>query len=168
MNAQQTGEVKQKCNKILIQSKELKSSQQSLKKVNKIFNKRKKQNCQIQSFQNLPKFRRPQRSLKTLQRQPKYLRRSVAAHNTWDRYAILQAPCTSERFYKKMKTENIMIFFVDPQANKTEIKNSFKEAFNIQPERVNTLLTVSGKKKAYIKVPKSHEAYEVANKMGLI
>ncbi len=67
-----------------------------------------------------------------------------------------------------METENIIIFFVDAKANKTEIKNSFKEAFNIQPERVNTLLTVSGKKKAYIKIPRSHEASEVANKMGLI
>ncbi len=106
--------------------------------------------------------------MKTVQRQPKYLRRSVTPHNTWDRYAILKAPCTSERFYKKMETENIIIFFVDAKANKTEIKNAFKEAFNIHPERVNTLLTVGGRKKAYIKLPKSHEASEVANKMGLI
>ena len=108
------------------------------------------------------------RSLKTIPRQPKYLRRSVTPHNTWDRYAILQAPCTSERFYKKMETENIIIFYVDAKANKTEIKNAFKEAFNVHPERVNTLLTVGGRKKAYIKIPKTNEASEIANKMGLI
>ncbi len=67
-----------------------------------------------------------------------------------------------------METENIIIFFVDPKANKTEIKNAFKEAFNVYPERVNTLLTVGGRKKAYIKVPKTNEASEIANKMGLI
>ena len=67
-----------------------------------------------------------------------------------------------------METENIIIFFVDSKANKTEIKNAFKEAFNVHPERVNTLLTVGGRKKAYIKIPKTNEASEIANKMGLI
>ena len=67
-----------------------------------------------------------------------------------------------------METENIIIFFVDPKANKTEIKNAFKDAFNVNPERVNTLLTVGGRKKAYIKLPKTNEASEVANKIGLI
>ncbi len=122
----------------------------------------------FRAFRTSPKFRRPQRSLKTIARSPKYLRRSTLAHNTWDRFAILKAPCTSERFYKKMETENIIIFYVDAKANKTEIKNAFKDAFNVVPERVNTLLTVSGKKKAYIKVPKTNEASEIANKIGLI
>ena len=67
-----------------------------------------------------------------------------------------------------METENIIIFYVDPKANKTEIKNAIKEAFNVQPQRVNTLLTVGGRKKAYIKLPKTTEASEIANKMGLI
>ena len=122
----------------------------------------------FRAFRTSPKFRRPVRSLKTIPRSPKYLRRSVPAHNTWDRFAILKAPCTSERFYKKMETENTIIFFVDAKANKTEIKNAIKEAFNVTPQRVNTLLTVGGRKKAYIKLPKTTEASEIANKIGLI
>jgi ribosomal protein L23 len=103
-----------------------------------------------------------------LSRQPKYLRRSHKIVDTWDRFAILKAPCTSERFYKKMETENIIIFYVDPKATKTEIKQAFQDAFNVRPERVNTLLTMSGQKKAYVKLPKTNEASEVANKIGLI
>jgi large subunit ribosomal protein L23 len=67
-----------------------------------------------------------------------------------------------------METENIIIFYVDPKASKTEIKNAFQEAFNVRPERVNTLLLIGGKKKAYVKLPKTNEASEVANKIGLI
>lgn len=67
-----------------------------------------------------------------------------------------------------METENTIIFFVDPKANKIEIKNAFFESFNVKPERVNTLLTISGKKKAYIKIPRTNEASEIANKIGLI
>jgi ribosomal protein L23 len=106
--------------------------------------------------------------LRTIPRNPQYLRRSVIRVNTWDRFAILIAPCTSERFYKKMETENTIIFFVAPKATKKDIKTAFKEAFGVVPERVNTLNTMSGKKKAYIKIPRTTEASEIANKIGLI
>jgi large subunit ribosomal protein L23Ae len=67
-----------------------------------------------------------------------------------------------------METENIIIFYVDPKAKKGDIKQAFQEAFNVKPEKVNTLLTMGGKKKAYVKLPKTNEASEVANKIGLI
>jgi large subunit ribosomal protein L23Ae len=120
------------------------------------------------AFRSSPKFRRLKRSLRTTARNPKFQRKSVIRVNTWDRFTILQAPCTSERFYKKMETENTIIFFVDPKANKHEIKSAFKDAFGVTPERVNTLNTILGRKKAYIKVPKTTEASEIANKIGLI
>ena len=67
-----------------------------------------------------------------------------------------------------MENENTVIFYVDPKANKTEIKKAFVDAFNVKPQRVNTLVTPGGKKKAYIKIPKTNEASEIANKIGLI
>lgn len=67
-----------------------------------------------------------------------------------------------------METENTVIFSVDPRANKIEIKKAFEASFKIKPERVNTLRTPDGRKKAYIKIPKTHEASEIANKIGLI
>lgn len=67
-----------------------------------------------------------------------------------------------------METENTVIFNVDPRANKTAISHAFKEAFNIKPAKINTLVTPGGKKKAYIKVPKTNDASEIANKIGLI
>ena len=36
------------------------------------------------------------------------------------------------------------------------------------PQRVNTMNTVLGRKKAFIKLPKTNEASEIANKIGLI
>jgi large subunit ribosomal protein L23Ae len=137
-------------------------------KFSKLIKKGRNNTVKFRAFRSTPKFRRLQRSLRTLPRTPKYSRRSVVRQNTWDRFSILKAPCTSERFYKKMETENTIIFFVDAKANKTEIKQAFQEAFNVRPERVNTLTTLGGKKKAYIKIPKTNEASEIANKIGLI
>ena len=78
------------------------------------------------------------------------------------------APCTSERFYKKMEKDNTIIFYVNQKANKQQIKAAFKEAFGVKPQRVNTMNTVLGRKKAFIKLPKSNEASEIANKIGLL
>ena len=122
----------------------------------------------FKAYRSKPTFKRLNRSLRQTKTTKKYARRSHTTHNTWDKYAIFKQPVSSERFYKKMETENTVIFFVDPKANKIEIKKAFLESFNVKPERINTLVTPGGKKKAYIKIPKTNEASEIANKIGLI
>jgi len=125
-------------------------------------------NIKFRAYRAKPTFKRLNRSLRQIKTAPKYSRRSHTTHNTWDKYSIFKQPVTSERFYKKMETENTVIFFVDPKANKTEIKKAFQDAFNVKPQRINTLVTPFGRKKAYIKIPKTNEASEIANKIGLI
>lgn len=137
-------------------------------KFSKLLKKGRNGTVKYKAFRKSPVFRRLKRSLRTIPRNPKYQRKSVIGVNTWDRYAILVAPCTSERFYKKLETENTIIFYVAPKATKKDIKQSFKDAFNVVPERVNTLNTTLGRKKAYIKIPRTIEASEIANKIGLI
>ena len=122
----------------------------------------------FQAYRKSPSFKRNKKSLQTLPRNPKFLRKSVVRENTFDRYSILLAPCTSERFYKKMEKDNTIIFYVSQKANKQQIKAAFKEAFGVAPQRVNTMNTVLGRKKAFVKLPKSNEASEIANKIGLL
>ena len=122
----------------------------------------------FQAYRKSPTFKRNKKSLQTLPRNPKYLKKSVLREKTFDRYSILLAPCTSERFYKKMEKDNTIVFFVNQRANKQQIKEAFNAAFNVKPVRVNTMNTVLGRKKAFIKLPKSNEASEIANKIGLL
>ena len=122
----------------------------------------------FQAYRKSPTFKRNKKSLQTLPRNPKFLRKSVVRENTFDRYSILLSPCTSERFYKKMEKDNTIIFYVSQKANKQQIKAAFKEAFGVMPQRVNTMNTVLGRKKAFVKLPKSNEASEIANKIGLL
>ena len=122
----------------------------------------------FQAYRKSPTFKRNKKSLQTKQREPKYLKKSVFRENTFDRFSILLSPCTSERFYKKMEKENTIIFYVNQKANKQQIKAAFKEQFGVMPERVNTMNTVLGRKKAFIKIPKGNEASEIANKIGLL
>ena len=65
----------------------------------------------FQAYRKSPTFKRNKKSLQTLPRNPKYLKKSVFRENTFDRYSILVSPCTSERFYKKMEKDNTIIFY---------------------------------------------------------
>ncbi len=121
-----------------------------------------------QAYRKTPSFKRSKRSLLKLPRKPKVIRKSIEREKTWDKFSILLAPCSSERFYKKMENENTIIFYVAQKANKQEIKKAFKDAFNVLPQRVNTMNTILGRKKAFIKLPKTNEASEIASKIGLI
>ena len=67
-----------------------------------------------------------------------------------------------------MEKENTIIFYISQKVNKQEIKKAFKDAFNVLPQRVNTMNTILGRKKAFIKLPKTNEASEIASKIGLI
>ena len=67
-----------------------------------------------------------------------------------------------------METENTVIFYVDARANKSQVKQAFFDSFGVKAQRVNTMNCFGGKKKAYIKLPKTNEASEIANKIGLI
>lgn len=122
----------------------------------------------FRAYRAKPTFKRLNRSLRQIKTSPKYERRSHQTYTSWDKFAIFKQPVSSERFYKKMETENTVVFYVDAKANKTSIKKAFFEAFNVRPQRVNTLVTQGGRKKAYIKIPKTNEASEIANKIGLI
>ena len=148
--------------------KEEKAKVPRAKKFARLIKKGRSGLIKYQAYRKSPTFRRNHRNLLKTKRNPKYLKKSVLRENTFDRYSILLAPCTSERFYKKMENENTIIFYVSPKANKTQIKKAFKDAFGVVPQRVNTMNTILGRKKAFIKIPKSNEASEIANKIGLL
>jgi|EP00979_Chaetoceros_neogracilis_P011314 large subunit ribosomal protein L23Ae len=69
---------------------------------------------------------------------------------------------------KLIEDSNTLVFIVDIKSNKRQIKNAVKELYSIEADRVNTLITPKGAKKAYVKLSKDHDALDVANKVGVI
>ena len=64
-----------------------------------------------------------------------------------DRYRdIIKAPIITEKTSDLAK-ENVVVFSVDPKANKTEIKKAVEKIFNVEVEKVNTLNTYPKKKR---------------------
>ena len=69
---------------------------------------------------------------------------------------------------KLIEDGNTLVFIVDIKANKRQIKAAIKELYNIECEKVNTLITPRGLKKSYLKLTKDFDALDVANRIGII
>ena len=89
---------------------------------------------------------------KTLTRKPKALDHAALQQSTWDKYAIVKQPLTSESVIKTIEDHNTLVFLVDKRATKPTIKKACSELYGIKVKKVNTLNTSTGFKKAYVKI----------------
>ncbi len=63
--------------------------------------------------------------------------------------------------------KNILTAIVDIRARKPDIKKEIERLFNVEVEKVNTLITPKGEKKAYIKLKPDYSAEEVLSRLGV-
>lgn len=79
-----------------------------------------------------------------LPRNPKVVRKSVrkteAGLQRMDKYNIIRYPLTTESAMKKIEDNNTLVFIVDKLANKRQIKSAVRGMYEIECEKVNTLI----------------------------
>jgi len=63
--------------------------------------------------------------------------------------------------------KNVLTAVVDVRAKKKDIQREIERLFNVEVEKVNTLITPRGEKKAYIKLKPDYSAEEVLSKLGV-
>ncbi len=85
-----------------------------------------------------------------------------------DPFKVLLYPLVTEKTVGMIERENKIVFIVDRKANKKQIKDAFEKLFGVKVEKVNTLITRDGKKKAFIKLKKEFKASDVAVKLGIL
>ena len=81
---------------------------------------------------------------------------------------ILKCPLTTESAMKKIEDNNTLVFIVDARSTKKQIKDAVKRMYDIQTEKINTLIRPDGAKKAYVRLTADYDALDVANKIGII
>jgi large subunit ribosomal protein L23 len=84
-----------------------------------------------------------------------------------DPYKVIIRPLVTEKAVSLIERENKLTFIVDRRATKQDIKRAVEEMFNVKVEKVNTLITMRGEKKAYVKLKPEYSASEVAARLGL-
>merc|ERR1711957_1157993 len=103
-----------------------------------------------------------------LDRSPKYPRKYRPRTNHLDRYQILKYPLTTESAMEKIEENNTLVFIVDVRASKVQIKEAIKKMYDIDTQKINTLIRPDGQKKAYVRLTQDYDALDVANKIGII
>merc|ERR1711979_105280 len=111
-------------------------------------------------------FKRP--STLRLASSPKCPTKSSAAAPRLDSFSIIKFPLTTESAMKKIEDNNTLVFIVDIHANKPEIRAAVKKMYEVEIQKVNTLIRPDGAKKAYVKLAADYDALDVANKIGII
>ncbi|VVC04261.1 50S ribosomal protein L23 [Candidatus Burarchaeum australiense] len=76
-------------------------------------------------------------------------------------------PITTEKAVGMIERENKIIFMVEKSATKAQIKKEVEAEFEVKVESVNTLITLDGKKKAFVKLKPGFSADEVAAKLKI-
>lgn len=69
---------------------------------------------------------------------------------------------------KKIEDNNTLVFIVNIRANKPLIKRAVKKMYEVDVEKINTLIRPDGEKKAYVRLKADQDALDVANRIGII
>eukprot|EP01063_Lacrimia_lanifica_P040312 TRINITY_DN909_c0_g1_i2.p2 TRINITY_DN909_c0_g1~~TRINITY_DN909_c0_g1_i2.p2 ORF type:complete len:157 (+),score=102.05 TRINITY_DN909_c0_g1_i2:56-526(+) len=99
---------------------------------------------------------------------PKCPHRAHPAVKKNDAYSVIKYPLTTESAMKKIEDTDTLVFIVDTRANKIQIKDAVKKLYDLKAVKVNTLIRPDGKKKAMVRLDASHDALDVANKIGIL
>ncbi len=85
-----------------------------------------------------------------------------------DPASIIKRSLATEKSLSLIEKNNTLVFIVDLRASKSDIREAVEKLFNVKVERVNTLITMKGEKKAYVKLKPEYKASEIATRLGLI
>ncbi len=85
-----------------------------------------------------------------------------------DPATVIKRIVATEKALSYIETTNTLTFIVDLRATKHDIKRAVEELFDVKVEKVRTLITPKGEKKAYVRLAPEYKASEVATRLGII
>jgi ribosomal protein uL23 len=85
-----------------------------------------------------------------------------------DPWSILLHPLLTEKAIGKIENENKLVFIVNRDSNKRQIKWAMEKAFDVKVDNVGTMIDRKGRKKAWIKLSKEYSAGDIATRLGML
>ena len=81
---------------------------------------------------------------------------------------VIKFPLNTEKSIRLMESENKLVFVVDMRSKKPEIKEAVEKTFKVKVLKVNTLITPTGQKRAYVRLAPESPALDIATDLGLM
>ncbi|MFX0000696.1 MAG: 50S ribosomal protein L23 [Candidatus Hodarchaeota archaeon] len=82
-------------------------------------------------------------------------------------YKIVKKPLITEKTFDLIEKENKLVFIVNINANKNQIKRAIEKLHNVKVLKVNTMITPKGEKKAFVKLHPEYSAQDIAIDLGI-
>lgn len=81
---------------------------------------------------------------------------------------IVIRPVSTEKAFRMIERENKLIFIVDPKADRNTVKQAIEKLLNVKVEKVNIIRSITGEKKAIVKLAKEYNAMDVASRLKIV
>ena len=85
-----------------------------------------------------------------------------------DAHQVILVPIVTEAVFDLIEEHNKLVFYVNTKSNKAQIKEAFTELFGVVPLDINTAFTPTGQKKAFLKLPDTVVALDMATEWGIL
>ena len=81
---------------------------------------------------------------------------------------VIEYPLITEKSVGLIEKENKLVFVVDKSATKHDIKKAVEELYGVKVATVNTMISMMGRKKAYVKLKPEFKASDIATKLKVL
>ena len=81
---------------------------------------------------------------------------------------VIFYPLMTESASLMVEKDNKLIFIVSLKASKEDVKKAVEELYEVKVDKITTLVTPQGQKKAFVKLKPEYKASDVAIKLGIL
>jgi large subunit ribosomal protein L23 len=81
---------------------------------------------------------------------------------------VILYPMMTEVTSRLIEAENKLVFAVNSKATKKDVKAAVEELYQVKVRNVNTVITMKGEKKAFVRLKPENSAADVAIKLGIL
>ena len=81
---------------------------------------------------------------------------------------VIRYPLVSEDAVTLIEAQNKITFIVDEDASKNDIRRAVEELYEVKVDRVNSVHTPEGRKKAIVKLAPDYNASDLAVRLGIL
>lgn len=81
---------------------------------------------------------------------------------------VIKSALSTEKSIRQMESENKLLFAVDKDATKADVKKAVEQIFKVKVDSVNIVITQHSQKRAYVKLSRQFPAIDVATQLGLM
>jgi len=83
-------------------------------------------------------------------------------------HEVIFYPLMTESASLMVEKDNKLIFIVSLKAGKNDVKKAVEELYEVKVDKITTLITPQGQKKAFVKLTPEYKASDVAIKLGIL